>query len=646
MLSPGMRLSQWLQDFFRRHGSSAALATLLGFAAIACAIYLAEADPPWSGKAAERAAAGEKLRPQDYGQIGLWWAALGNLGIAMGTLGFWKLWSRKIATIGDAPRWLPARDEGRRWFILALLATVVAGAVIRAPRLESSLWNDEEYAARRYSFGEYRAEEAGAGLNFRPATWEDALWKNKINNHLWHSVEARISLLAWQRLAGKDRSHLSEAAMRFLPFLSGLGCIAMVGILGNLLGNPRAGSAAAILLALNPWHLRYSVEARGYSSMLFFLVLAAAFLISAMATGRWRWWLAFAGAQAVYFLCFAMSAYVVIAFNAVALGVIAFSPSFRNLRLAAGSRLVVGNLISGLIVLPLFLPSIPQILNYLADPTSAIHMSRWLLIDLWTHLGIGVPWNSRGDAEHLGTSVETLSSVLPLPKIWIALITPVMFLYGSLQMLRKGWSSSLVAGGMLCGVCVSMFASWVLNSQLHIWYLIAILIPFVLSIGWALAAIPGRWSPAYWVLLALAAWVCADPIARIARHDRQPIREVIFQIRGESPAVTDKSAGILTATFGSGSRQCALYDPRAVQLESTKDLESLEAQSRETRDPLYVFFCGRDDALSLKPELVYACEDRDRYEHFGTVKGLELLWTYQVYRYLKPRRHLSLSDSD
>ena len=47
-------------------------------------------------------------------------------------------------------------------------------------------------------------------------------------------------------------------------------------------------------MAIHPWHVRYSSEARGYTMLIFFLLAGIYFLISALEDGRWRWWLLFA----------------------------------------------------------------------------------------------------------------------------------------------------------------------------------------------------------------------------------------------------------------------------------------------------------------------------------------------------------------
>ena len=70
--------------------------------------------------------------------------------------------------------------------------------------------------------------------------------------------------------------------------LWGGGASVLGGCLGSVLGGPLAGGVGAWFLALSPWHLRYAVEARGYSSMILFVLLGLVFLVKALERGSWQ----------------------------------------------------------------------------------------------------------------------------------------------------------------------------------------------------------------------------------------------------------------------------------------------------------------------------------------------------------------------
>lgn len=67
----------------------------------------------------------------------------------------------------------------------------------------------------------------------------------------------------------------SEGWLR-LPFaFFGILSIPAIGLLGRSLVGPRAALVAALLLAVSPWHIFWSQNARAYSMVLFFALLAA-----------------------------------------------------------------------------------------------------------------------------------------------------------------------------------------------------------------------------------------------------------------------------------------------------------------------------------------------------------------------------------
>jgi uncharacterized membrane protein len=80
-------------------------------------------------------------------------------------------------------------------------------------------------------------------------------------------------------------------------------------MLGREMGMPWVGLGAAGLLALHPWHVRYAVEARGYSLMMFFMCLMLLALIRALTTNKVAAWTLFALAEAGCLLSFAGSLY-------------------------------------------------------------------------------------------------------------------------------------------------------------------------------------------------------------------------------------------------------------------------------------------------------------------------------------------------
>lgn len=130
----------------------------------------------------------------------------------------------------------------------ALAAVVLVAAGLRLHDLGAeSFWHDEAW-----TWGLVR----GDGL----------LWKlTRLDAHppLYFAL-----LHAWARFGD------SEAWLRLPSALAGIASVLLIARLGRRLGGPRAALAAALFLALSPFAIRYSREARSYA-LLFLLCLAA-----------------------------------------------------------------------------------------------------------------------------------------------------------------------------------------------------------------------------------------------------------------------------------------------------------------------------------------------------------------------------------
>ncbi len=76
----------------------------------------------------------------------------------------------------------------------------------------------------------------------------------------------------------------SEVWIRLLPVLFSLGSITVVYAIGKRIADEKTGLIAALFLALNPYHLWYSQEARPYMMLVFFVSLS----VYALITRRWK----------------------------------------------------------------------------------------------------------------------------------------------------------------------------------------------------------------------------------------------------------------------------------------------------------------------------------------------------------------------
>ena len=86
----------------------------------------------------------------------------------------------------------------------------------------------------------------------------------------------------------------SEFTARLLSLWAGTLALPLVMLLGRQLRRPKAGLWTAVLLALSPFHLRYSQEVRHYALLMMLALLTFVLLHRALAQPTWFRWLNYA----------------------------------------------------------------------------------------------------------------------------------------------------------------------------------------------------------------------------------------------------------------------------------------------------------------------------------------------------------------
>jgi mannosyltransferase len=150
--------------------------------------------------------------------------------------------------------------------LIALLLIIVAGFAIRLHDLDGdSLWIDEILTV----------QYAEAGI--------EGIQSDPHHPPLYYALAA-----AALNFFGEE-----EFAVRIPSAMSGTLAIAAIALLGRIIGAPGAGLWAALLLALSPFHIRYSQEARQYALLLLLSLLSYCFLYRALLRPKWSSWLAY-----------------------------------------------------------------------------------------------------------------------------------------------------------------------------------------------------------------------------------------------------------------------------------------------------------------------------------------------------------------
>ncbi|MGV6850105.1 MAG: glycosyltransferase family 39 protein [Marinibacterium sp.] len=153
--------------------------------------------------------------------------------------------------------------------VLILMAILVLAVVLRSVGLDWPLWYDEIDTLKTY---------------IRLPTSELVTTYDSLNNHMLFSLEAQ-GVVA---LFGE-----SNWAIRLPAMLMGVGSIWALWRLARSVVTPTEALFAAGLMAVSYHHVWFSQNARGYTGLLFFGLLATHALLQGARTQGWRPWIAY-----------------------------------------------------------------------------------------------------------------------------------------------------------------------------------------------------------------------------------------------------------------------------------------------------------------------------------------------------------------
>lgn len=252
------------------------------------------------------------------------------------------------AADGAVPTVGAARAGAAAWFLPVVLA-VAAG--LRIPDLGSGLWYDEI--------------DTLVGSVRHPLAWILTTYQSQ-NQHLLYSVAARLSLLVFGD---------TNVALRLPALVFGLGSIWAFHRLARRLVTPIEAMIGTTALAVSYHHVWFSQNARGYTGLLFFSILATD-AFHRLLTDRPRGW----GTTVAYGGWMALAAYVHItaAFVGVAhlLVLLAVTARARNRR-EVGLRPAIGLALSAGFALLLYAPVLTQLMGTLVGPSPHAARSEW-----------------------------------------------------------------------------------------------------------------------------------------------------------------------------------------------------------------------------------------------------------------------------
>jgi len=159
---------------------------------------------------------------------------------------------------------------------IAIILIILVALVLRLIAISARpLWYDEAFSVLFASQGPAAMVQGTIGGANDQAAEEHPLFYYTV---LW----------GWMSVFGD-----SPLAVRSLSVVSGLGCLALVYLLGKDIFDQRFGLIVATVVALAPFQIHYAQEVRMYALMTFLLMGATYALWKGMQDRRWGWWLLF-----------------------------------------------------------------------------------------------------------------------------------------------------------------------------------------------------------------------------------------------------------------------------------------------------------------------------------------------------------------
>lgn len=303
--------------------------------------------------------------------------------------GLWLFKGLLLAHAVVLARWgkVPARREGGALLGSEALAAspvtrletgiaagiVALGLLLRLPALGEGLWFDEIQTLVEY----VRLPLARIVTTF-----------DSQNQHLLYTLSAHAAV-AWFGESGW--------ALRLPAVLFGAASLWAVWRFGRLVAAPREALLAAALLAASYHHVWFSQNARGYTGLLLWSLLASLCFLRLLA-GRYRdgrgWTAGYAGAMALAVYTHATAALVALAHAAILLGLVARAG--RGAWRGQARYPVAALGLAGSLSLLLYAPVVPQLVEtLLAKPsggvTTAWQSPLWLAAEVVGGLARGLP---------------------------------------------------------------------------------------------------------------------------------------------------------------------------------------------------------------------------------------------------------------
>jgi hypothetical protein len=612
-------------------------------AALALVAALVVAPKPWQLAGGPGfLATPERLLGQTVA-IALWWAAGLNAVLCLLLAAVAPRWA------GPAPDPGPARARAGAGLALLLGAAALLGLGLRWPLANTGLWSDEAWSLRFVVSGAARPDRDDPRLlTVRSVPWRSTLWRfEEPTNQVASSVASRLALGGWRRLAGAEAPSFDELALRLPALAAAVLSIPLLGLLLRELGLSRAGVAAAFLLALHPWHVRWGATARGYSLVILFALLAALGLARALRRGRARDLALYAAGLFGLVWSHVLAVWLALSLALAGLAAAAAGPPPRRTRAA---RLFVASLAAAMLVGQVMAPNLAQIRLW-GDSFVGEHERARLTLPalghLWTFLATGLPAREPVVPERAPGAYPDLAGMSERnPWVYGVVLgaLPLLAAGGLLRLWRRGGAARAVALGLAAGLPLLLLFNLLVDG---IWYarfglyaLPAVVLSLAAGLEGGLARLPwpspraARAGVAAGLALGLTGFQALvwPETAVLLRRPHQPSREVAAQL---AHAGGGEPFGAIRAVFSNvdGGILMGTYLPWVRDPVGAEEVAALAAEARETGKPLYLAWGHPARNRRNHPQLFRWLDDPALFEPVATWDAVEVEHLMRVVRY-------------
>ena len=633
---PLRRLSTWFWP-----GDSQEVSAAKGFAGVllliiaSATLFLVLTGGDWARATEIAVEKGRKVKLIELVKEWTWKAAVIDCVLATILLLTLRWWAGISNSVKPASVFPGAMEKRGKWFLPTLLALVLVGGLVRAPRLGMGFYNDEAHNFVRMTAGEFKQTSPGTdAFVWKPVRWFETLWYNTAgNNSQPHSILSRLSYGTWKSLAGAVDGEVNEIAVRLPAFAVGLFSLFLLGLTLREIVGQRAAVLGVLAGVVHGWHVRYSSEARGYSLLILGVVIILFFLNRALRTGTWRNWLGYGFGVLVCVWSFNGSVY----FLAVLNGLLFLRQIWLWKKGDVGLDQILRPMVAGafavVVALPLMLPHVPQLMRVLNEWQSIrgkMGFEWWR--EVAGYLLAGCRWLDSQPDNPVNLAVGRLLTTRPALWLLVAGFVGVV-LIGVARLIRRGGAARI----LMIATPTAFVLGWALMSRkgnyLHHWYLVYALPWLFCALGVGLEALfekierrlpkpVGLLSQVVLVsaVLALPTWAARGWMS----YGKQDERAAVIAIRGAVYPHYKQGGGAgerpLHGAFWCNS---VVYDPLGVVLHSVEDLQKLISRAKAEKRPLFVCFSHRPSAQTFSPELLQQVEGSGDFEQQAVFYGQE-----------------------